>query len=128
MTSTSAVGCPTTSPRAPATSSTELGPRATPCRDGRTAHLVALLEDHLAEVHGGDAVDHGLMRLAEQREAIALDSLDEVHLPEGVASVEWTAHDPRDQVVELAQRAGGRQRGPAHMEGDIEALVVHPDG
>ena len=102
--------------------------RGAPCRHGSAAHLIGFLEDDLADVHRGHAVDHRLVRLAEECEAIPLDAFDQVHLPERVAPVERPAHDPGDEVIELAQRAGCRQGGSAYVEGDVEALIVDPDG
>ena len=98
-----------------------------PRRDRGAAHLVGILEDDLADIDRGDAVDHRLVGLAEQREAIALDALDQVDLPQRVAAIQRAAHDPRDEVVELLERAGSRKRRAPDVERHVEALVIHPD-
>ena len=67
------------------------------------------------------------MCLGQQGKAIALHSFDEVDLPQGMASVEGATHDAGDQIIELAQCAGGRESRSPHMEGDVECLVIHPD-
>ena len=49
------------------------------------------VEDHLAEVDGRDPVDEDLVRLRQDREAAALEPLDEVHLPQRPVPVEPAA-------------------------------------
>ena len=74
-----------------------------------------------------DAVDHAVVRFADERKTIAGHSLDEPHLPQRPAAIERLRHDPSHQSLEHAPVAGLRQRGMAHVVGEAEAIVVHPD-
>ena len=73
------------------------------------------------------AVDHRVVGLGEDREAVVLEALDEVHLPQRAGPVQRPAHDPRDEVVELVVGARARQRRAPHVVGHVEVLVVDPD-
>ena len=67
------------------------------------------------------------MALADDGEVAVGQALDQVHLPQGPAPVERPAHEARHELVQLVARAGLRQRRPAHVVRDVEALVVDPD-
>src|SRR6185295_19172858 len=84
------------------------------------------VEQHLAEVDGGDAVDEDLVGLGEQRDAAVLEPLYEVDLPQRTVGVQPARHDPRGQVTELVEGAGTGQRGAAYVVGEVEVLVVDP--
>ncbi len=86
------------------------------------------VEQHLAEVDRRDAVDQDLVGLREQRDAAVLETLDEVDLPQRAVGVEPARHDARGQVAQLVEGARTRQRGAAYVVGEVEVLVVDPDG
>ncbi len=90
-------------------------------------HPGVLVEQHLAEVDGLDAVDERLVGLVEQGDPAVGKPLDEVDLPQRPAPIEGTRDDPRDQVTQLLGVAGAGQRGAAHVVADVEVLVVDPD-
>ena len=46
------------------------------------------------------------MHLGDQGGAIALESLDHVHLPQGPVGVEWSAHGGGHERVQLGHRSG----------------------
>ena len=68
------------------------------------------------------------MHLADDREAPALDALDEPELPEGLPAIELLRHHPPHEPLERAQVARHGQRGVAHVVVDVERLVVDPHG
>ena len=92
-----------------------------------TGHGVRV-EQHRREVDAGDAVDERVVRLADQREAVALEALHEPHLPERLRAVEPLGEDPPDQQRELVVVARRGQRGVADVVLEVEARVVHPHG
>ena len=111
-----------------------LGDQRRRARDGlrppvvvhRLARLGVDVEDHLAEVDGGDAVDQHLVGLGEDREPALLQPLDQVDLPERAVPVELARHDPGGQLAELVHRPRARQRRAAYVVGQVEVVVVHP--
>ena len=84
------------------------------------------VEQHGGEVDAGDAVDERVVRLGDEREAVALEALDEPHLPQRLGAVERLRVDPRGERAQLRLRAGRRQRGVAHVVLEVEAGVVDP--
>ena len=90
-------------------------------------HLGVLVEQHLAEVDGLDAVDERLVGLVEQRDPAVGQPLDEVDLPQRPGPVERPRDDPRDQLAQLLGVARAGQRGAAYVVADVEVLVVDPD-
>ena len=85
------------------------------------------VEQHLAEVDGGDAVDEDLVGLRQHGHPATLEALDEVDLPQRPVRVEPARHDPPGQLAELVQGARAGQRGAAYVVGEVEVLVVDPD-
>ena len=66
------------------------------------------------------------MALCDDREAIALDAVDEPHLPDRLRAVEPLREDPRREVPELLLRARRRQGGVADVVVEVELGVVDP--
>ena len=66
------------------------------------------------------------MALGDDREAVALDAVDEPQLPERLRAVEALREDPRRQVPQILLAAGARQRGVAEVVLDVELRVVDP--
>ena len=69
-----------------------------------------------------------MVRLADERDAIALEPLDDPHLPQGPGAIERLRHDPADQALEHTVVTRPRERRVADMVGEAEAIVVDPDG
>ena len=67
------------------------------------------------------------MALADDREAVAVEALDQPELPERLAAIELLGEDPRCQVAQLLLRAGSRQRGLPDVVVEVEVGVVDPD-
>ena len=59
----------------------------------------------------GDAVDEGVVALADDREAVVVEALDQPQLPERLAAVELLGEDPRGQVPQLLLGARRPERG-----------------
>ena len=86
-----------------------------------------LVEQHLAEVDGLDAVDERLVGLVEQRDPAVGEPLDEVDLPQRPLPVQRPRDDPGDQLAQLVGAARPGQRGAAYVVADVEVVVVDPD-
>jgi hypothetical protein len=97
---------------------------------GSGSHSGALVgvrrEQDGEQVDAGDAVDHAVMRLRDQRAAAALESLDHPQFPQRLPVVEALRHDARGEAFQLAFGARLRQRRVAHVVVDVEAVVVDP--
>ena len=65
------------------------------------------------QVHAGQPVDHRVMHLHQGRDVTALETLDDVELPERLGPVERAREDPLDLLAELDPPAGraGAPRG-----------------
>ena len=85
------------------------------------------VEQHLADVDVVHAVDQGQMGLRHDREAIAFQPFDDVDLPQRPRSIQPPGHHSADELAQLLHRSRSWQRRPADVEGEVEALVVHPD-
>ena len=77
---------------------TQTGRRGAPVRVPLVAtedlDVGVLVEQHLAEVDGLDAVDQRLVGLVEQRDPAVVEPLDEVDLPQRAAAVQRPGDDP----------------------------------
>ena len=69
-----------------------------------------------------DAVDQRVVHLHVHREAVALEALDQVDLPERPVQVELVAVQSRDEDPELALAAGMGQGGVADVVVEIDVL------
>ena len=85
------------------------------------------VEDHAQQVGPGDAVDHAVVHLADQRPATATKSLGEPRLPQRLRAVELLRHHAADEVAQLLVAARRGQRGAPHVVVEVEVPVVHPD-
>ncbi len=60
-------------------------------------------------------------------EAVPLQALNDVQLPQRLRAVEALGEDPAGELAQLLVASRGRQRGVAHVVVDVEAGVVHPE-
>jgi hypothetical protein len=84
------------------------------------------VEEQAHHVHAGHAVDQRMMGLREQREAPALEPLDQPDLPEWLRPVEALGVHAPHQLAQVLDRPSAGQRGVAHVVVDVEARVVDP--
>ena len=54
-------------------------------------------------------------------------AFDHPHLPERLAAIELLRHEAAGETLQLPLVAGPRQMRVAHVVGEVEARVVHPD-
>jgi hypothetical protein len=64
--------------------------------------------------------------LGDQREAIALEPLDQPRLPQRLGAIQLLGEHARHQAHQLVLAAGLRQRGLAHVVLEVEVRVVDP--
>ena len=103
------------------------GPRY-PGRRLRPALLGIHGVDHLHQVDARRAVDHAVVQLAEHREAVALETLDQPDLPERLGAVEVLALDARGLGPQLLQGSGPGQGRVADVVVEVEVRIVDPHG
>jgi hypothetical protein len=84
------------------------------------------VEDQLHEVGAGDAVDHAVVDLGDERPAAALEALDEPYLPQRFGHVEALAEHAPGEVAQLLGAARSGDGRVPHVVEDLEVLVVHP--
>ena len=96
-------------------------------RAGGWSRLLLEVEEDGGDVDAGDAVDERVVALADDREAVAVEPLDQPQLPERLGAVELLGEDPRREVAQLLLGARRRQRGVAHVVVEVEEGVVDPD-
>ena len=82
----------------------------------RLTAVGVVVEHDLAEVDRVDAVDQRLVHLGDHGEAVALEALDDVHLPERPGAVQPARLHPRDELLELLLRARA-SAGPGAARG-----------
>ena len=92
----------------------------------RLGHRLEVEEDG-ADVDPGDAVDHRVVGLGEDREAVALEALHQPQLPERLGAVELLREDPRGERPQLVLAAGLGQPRVADVVGEVEVDVVGPE-
>ena len=85
------------------------------------------VEQDRGYVNPGYAVDERVVALADDREAVALEALDQPQLPERLGAVELLGEDPRGEVAQLLLGARRRQRGLTDVVVEVEVRVVDPD-
>ena len=90
-------------------------------RRGRPRAGSDLLIAPATTVDAGDAVDHAVMQLGDDGEAVAGQSFDVPELPERLPAVEWLRHDPPGQALELARSPRRRQRGSGAVVVEIRS-------
>ena len=69
-----------------------------------------------------------MMRLHHQREAAAVETLHHPDLPQRARPVEGLREQVPCQLLQLGVAAGTGERRVAHVVGEVEAGIVHPDG
>ena len=85
------------------------------------------VEEHGHQVDAADPVDQRVVGLGDQREAPALEALDEPRLPQRLGAVQPLRVDARGERAQLLLRARLRQRRVAHVVLEVEVAVVDPD-
>jgi hypothetical protein len=65
--------------------------------------------------------------LADDREAAALDAVDQPHLPDRLRPVEPLGEDARRERAQLVLAPGGGERSVADVVVEVEVGVVDPD-
>ena len=89
--------------------------------------IVGLGLQHRRDERGAEhAVDDAVVHLAGEREAPALQAVDQVDLPEGAASIEGPGEQIAHQGLELRLGARAGQNHVPHVRGELEAVVVDP--
>jgi hypothetical protein len=79
------------------------------------------------DVDAGDAVDERVVGLADDREPVARQALDEPDLPQRLAAVELLGEQPAGEPPELVVAARGGQPRVAQVVAEVEVRVVDPD-
>jgi hypothetical protein len=72
--------------------------------------------------------ESGAVARRDTSEAPALDALHEPELPERLSAVELLGHDAPRQPLQPALVSGRGQGHVAHVVGQVELVVVDPDG
>ena len=94
---------------------------------GREVRLALRVEHHREELRRGDAVDHAVVHLGDERPAAAAQVLDHPDLPQRLRAVELLRHDPPHEVAELLVAAGLGQARVPQVVAEVEVGVVDPD-
>jgi hypothetical protein len=97
-------------------------------RGGEHASLRGGVEQDAEDFAARQAVDGGVVRFGEDRDAVALEAVDEVELPEWAGAVQRPGDDAGDLLGEHARIAGGRERQLADVEVEVEVGIVVPVG
>jgi hypothetical protein len=84
-------------------------------------------EERGEQPHARDAVEHRVVGLRDDREATALEPLDEPHLPEGALAIETLREHATRERVQLLDRAGPRDGRVSDVEVEIEVGIRAPD-
>jgi hypothetical protein len=94
---------------------------------GWVCRFLLEVEEDGGDVDPGNAVDEGVVTLADNREAVVVETLDQPQLPERLAAVELLGEDPCRKVTQLLLGARRRQRSLAHVVVQVEMRIVDPD-
>ena len=78
-------------------------------------------------LHAADPVNHAVVYLRDDGEAVALQSVDEPRLPQRLPPVELLRHQATGEPLELTLVTGQRQARVPEVVVGIEGGVVHPD-
>src|SRR5437588_782112 len=76
----------------------------------------------------GDAVEHAMVRLADDGQARLAQPLDDPHLPERLVPIERLGEQPADQLLQFGLSSRRWKRAVAHVVLAIELGLVDPDG
>ena len=85
------------------------------------------VEQHGRDVEGLDAVDERVVALGDEREAVALEPVDERELPQRLRAVQSLGEQPAREVLQLLLAARRRQAGVAQVVAQVEVRIVDPD-
>ena len=84
------------------------------------------VEHQLHQVGAGDAVDHAVVDLGDDRPAVVGQALDQPQLPQRLGHVQALAEHPAGQVAQLLVAARAGHGGVPHVVQDLEVRVVDP--
>ena len=84
------------------------------------------IEDDRRQVDAGDPVDERVVGLGDDREAIALQALDQPVLPQRLGSIQPLGRDPRGEQQQLLLGPRLGQRRVADVVGEVEVRIVDP--
>ena len=96
------------------------------CRAFGGADLGRLVEQQADDLAAGDAVDDGVMNLGVDGDVAGFEAGDDVHLPQRPRPVERARMQPGHLRRQLPIVARRRERQVAHVELEVEVLVLHP--
>ena len=94
--------------------------------NGPRPGLGRAVEQHLHQLVPGEAVDHRVVRLGDQRPPAAGQPLDEPQLPQRAVRVEPLREHPAEQRAQLLVAAGCGNRGVPQVVVEQEVRVVDP--
>ena len=99
-----------------------------PRRGGARRGGVGLgVEEDRGYVDPGDAVDQAVVGLADDREAVVLEPVDQPQLPQRLGPVEALGEGAGGEVAQLLLAAGGGEGGVADVVVEVQVGVVDPD-
>jgi hypothetical protein len=67
-----------------------------------------------------------MVKLQEDGRPSRIDPFEDVELPEGFRSIEWSREDAADRSLQLEPSAGRRNGRAAEVEVQIEPVIIHP--
>jgi hypothetical protein len=85
-------------------------------------------EHHRHQIRRGDAVDHAVMDLRQQRPASVAQALDGPQLPQRLVAVEALREDATGHLAQLLLGPGLRDGGVAEVVVEAEVGIVDPRG
>ena len=85
------------------------------------------VEQRRRDQHPGDPVGQRVVHLQQDRGSVALQSLEDVKLPERFAPVERTRQDPAHRALQLQPAPRRGDRRTPQVEVQIEMVVVDPE-
>ena len=96
-------------------------------RFGRVRVWLGVEQDR-REVDARDAVQHAVMRLADDRELVPANAFHEPQFPQRLVAIELLGEEPADQLLQLGLAARDGQGGAAHVVLEVELRLVDPHG
>ena len=89
-------------------------------------HLRRGVEQRPRDRDSAEAVGDSVVQLEHEPDPSALESLDQIDLPQGLRSVDASCDQLTDDGGQLALAAGRSDRHAAHVESHVDILGVDP--